>query len=298
MKKIIFGGLILCCGLVLGDDSAPTSATGGTNAPSTNAPPVPVVAPGPVLGDTDAVSAQFTAKETAVEIRNDLVDIHPGADNQGAWDAVNGKLDAFEAQFGSNSMLVGMVVKLRKIQLTQAQKTASPESFAALVQKLQTDPAPAVVEMAKAEQVRLDRVANLQKQPLDLKYTALDGSTVDLAKLRGKVVLVDFWSSTCAPYAQVVPDIVAAYKKYHDQGFEVVGISLDEDKDAMQGFMQDKGMTWPQNFDGKGWNNDVSQSFNIRALPVEWLVDKKGMVVSLDARQDLDGQVAALLKAP
>jgi len=91
---------------------------------------------------------------------------------------------------------------------------------------------------------------------------------------------------------------VAAYKKYHDQGFEIIGISLDEDKEQMQTFMQQKGMTWPQYFDGKKWDNEVSRSFDINSLPVEWLVDKKGMLVSTDVRQDLAGQIETLLKAP
>jgi len=112
------------------------------------------------------------------------------------------------------------------------------------------------------------------------------------------VVLIDFWASWCAPYADAAPDIVAAYKKYHDQGFEIIGISLDEDKEQMQTFMQQKGMTWPQYFDGKKWDNEVSRSFDINSLPVEWLVDKKGMLVSTDVRQDLAGQIETLLKAP
>src|SRR6204780_1062417 len=72
-----------------------------------------------------------------------------------------------------------------------------------------------------------------QSKPLDLKYTAVDGTKVDLATMRGKVVLVDFWATWCPPCRGEVPNVVAAYKKYHDKGFNIVGISLDQDKSAL-----------------------------------------------------------------
>src|SRR5271170_2946664 len=115
-----------------------------------------------------------------------------------------------------------------------------------------------------------------QTQPLDLKFTAVDGSQVDLANLRGKVVLIDFWATWCPPCRGEVPNVVAAYQKYHDQGFEVIGISLDQDKDALLSFTKQNGMVWPQYFDGKGWDNTVSKSFGIDSIPAMWLVDKKG----------------------
>src|SRR5471030_1254825 len=75
------------------------------------------------------------------------------------------------------------------------------------------------------------RAESILDKPLDLKFTAVDGKKVDLADMRGKVVLIDFWATWCPPCRAEVPDVVATYKKYHDQGFEVVGISLDQDKD-------------------------------------------------------------------
>src|SRR5882762_4870715 len=72
-----------------------------------------------------------------------------------------------------------------------------------------------------------------QTKPLDLAVTAVDGSKIDLSKLRGKVVLIDFWATWCPPCREEVPNVVAAYQKYHGQGFEIVGVSLDQDKDAM-----------------------------------------------------------------
>ena len=133
---------------------------------------------------------------------------------------------------------------------------------------------------------------------LDLKYTSVDGKSIDLAKMHGKVVLVDFWATWCPPCRGEVPNVVAAYKKYHDQGFDILGVSLDQDKEALLSFTKDNGMVWPQYFDGNGWDNAVSKSFGIDSIPAMWLVGKDGKLITKDAREDLAGQVEKALKAP
>ncbi len=138
-------------------------------------------------------------------------------------------------------------------------------------------------------------VAAKLKNPLDLHFTAVDGTQVDISKMRGKVVLVDFWATWCGPCCEEAPNVVSAYKKLHDKGFEVIGISLDQDKDALLTFTRQNGMVWPQFFDGKGWDNSISSSYGIEAIPAMWLVNKKGYVVSTDAEDGLEDQVQKLL---
>jgi thiol-disulfide isomerase/thioredoxin len=134
--------------------------------------------------------------------------------------------------------------------------------------------------------------------PLDLKFTSVDGKAIDLSKMRGKVVLIDFWATWCPPCRGEVPNVVAAYNKYHDKGFEILGISLDQDKDALLAFTNAHGMVWPQYFDGKGWDNDVSSSFGINSIPTMWLIGKDGKIITTNARDDLAGQVEKALAAP
>ncbi len=135
-------------------------------------------------------------------------------------------------------------------------------------------------------------------KPLDLKFTAVDGSKVDLSSLRGKVVLIDFWATWCPPCRGEVPNVVAAYKKYHDKGFDIVGISLDQDKSALLAFTKEHDMTWPQYFDGNGWDNTISKSFGIDSIPAMYLVGKDGKIATTNGREDLAAQVEKLLATP
>ncbi len=133
-------------------------------------------------------------------------------------------------------------------------------------------------------------------KPLALKFDAADGSPIDLEKLRGKVVLIDFWATWCGPCMKEVPNVVAAYKKYHDRGFEIVGISLDQSKKSMLKVAAEKGMTWPQYFDGKGWGNEISNAWHIKSIPAMWLVNKNGLVASTGARGSLEQDIEQLLQ--
>jgi peroxiredoxin len=118
------------------------------------------------------------------------------------------------------------------------------------------------------------------------KETATDGTTVDLAAYRGKIVLVDFWATWCGPCVDELPNVMAAYEKYHDKGFEVIGISLDKDGDKLAAFTKEKKMAWPQVFDGKGWQSKLAQAYNIRGIPATFLLDREGKIAAKDLRGD------------
>jgi thiol-disulfide isomerase/thioredoxin len=137
---------------------------------------------------------------------------------------------------------------------------------------------------------------NRLNKPLALSYKSIEDKPVDLAKLKGKVVLVDFWAMWCAACIQELPNVLKIYEELHDQGFEIVGVSFDEDCEEMKRFVTRNKIPWPQFCDGAGWKNGVNKEFSIHALPSMFLVDKKGILRDMRARENLGDKVRALLK--
>jgi thiol-disulfide isomerase/thioredoxin len=127
---------------------------------------------------------------------------------------------------------------------------------------------------AAADDIRA-AVSAGQKAPI-FKVKTVYGKPVDFpADYKGKVVLLDFWATWCPPCRAELPHVVAAYQKYHNKGFEVLSVSLDE---SMQGpallqFVHDHDMTWPQIYDGQYWRAAVAVEYGVQAIPCPVLVD-------------------------
>ena len=112
--------------------------------------------------------------------------------------------------------------------------------------------------------------------PFSVKDTR--GKTLSLEKYRGKVVLLDFWATWCMPCKVEMPNVIRIHKKFNKKGFEIIGISLDSDGQALERFVKANGIEWPQYFDGKGWQNDVAGKYRVRSIPATYLIDKKGKI--------------------
>jgi thiol-disulfide isomerase/thioredoxin len=148
-----------------------------------------------------------------------------------------------------------------------------------------------VSQAAKALLAKLDAVG----KPVDIKFTAVDGREIDLSKMKGQVVLVDFWATWCGPCIAELPNVKTAYAKLHPKGFEIVGISFDEDKGALEKMLKKEGMTWPQFFYGEGWGNKFGKQFGITGIPSMWLIDKKGLLRDTNGRDNLESKVEKML---
>jgi thiol-disulfide isomerase/thioredoxin len=133
----------------------------------------------------------------------------------------------------------------------------------------------------------------------DFTETDLNGKPLSIASRKGKVVLLDFWATWCGPCKAELPNVIATYKKHHNDGFEIIGVSLDNERDALDSFLkQQDGMTWPQYFDGQGWSNKLAVKYGVESIPFAVLIGPDGKIIGKDLRgEELEDAVAKAVAA-
>jgi peroxiredoxin len=124
-----------------------------------------------------------------------------------------------------------------------------------------------------------------------------DGKTISLSQFKGKYVLIDFWASWCGPCRKEMPNVVAAYAKFKDKGFEIFGVSLDQSKDKWVEAIAKDGITWPQVSDLKFWDSEPAKQYGVQSIPYTVLIDKEGKIIAKNLRGDeLEKKLAEILK--
>ena len=131
----------------------------------------------------------------------------------------------------------------------------------------------------------------------DFEATDLDGEPISFEAYRGKVLLVDFWAVWCGPCVAEMPNVKKVYETYKDKGFDIIGISLDNDEQRLRDYLQENEISWRQVFSGKGWDSPVSRQYGIYSIPTMWLIDKDGKLISHKARgEKLESLIVEALK--
>lgn len=132
-------------------------------------------------------------------------------------------------------------------------------------------------------------------QAVDFEMPDKDGNTFKLSSLKGKYVLVDFWASWCVPCRAENPHLLKAYKELNSKGFEIVGVSLDDNREAWLRAVEYDNLPWIQLGDLKGFNSDVAVKYGISAIPQNFLIDPEGKVIGKDLRGENVSQMIASL---
>jgi thiol-disulfide isomerase/thioredoxin len=139
----------------------------------------------------------------------------------------------------------------------------------------------------------------------ELKFKNPEQKELSLSSLRGKIVLIDFWASWCGPCRMENPNVVAVYNKYKSQkfkdakGFEIYSVSLDKDHDAWVKAIEADKLAWPNHVsDLKWWQSEAGQKYGINSIPMNFLLDKNGVIVAKNLRgAQLDAELEKLVSS-
>jgi thiol-disulfide isomerase/thioredoxin len=127
----------------------------------------------------------------------------------------------------------------------------------------------------------------------DFNETDIAGQPLSVAAHRGRVTMIDFWATWCAPCRAEMPNVIATYNQYYAQGFDIIGVSLDDNRNAVAQFTQAQGMAWSQYCDGQGWDNKLAKKYGVRSIPMDYLLDRHGVIIGKELRGEGLGQAVA-----
>jgi thiol-disulfide isomerase/thioredoxin len=137
-----------------------------------------------------------------------------------------------------------------------------------------------MIAMARSNLEDMDVIKQLAigGEPIPFDVKDLEGKPLSIDKFKGKVVLLDFWATWCKPCIAEMPNVKRIYDMYQKEGFEIIGISLDSKRTALESYIKRNDIKWPQYFDGAAWNNEVAQKYKVRSIPATFLLDRNGKI--------------------
>jgi thiol-disulfide isomerase/thioredoxin len=185
---------------------------------------------------------------------------------------------------------------------TFSETAASPELFVRLhdlARKMTSPFAQALNQGMKEEQAAETKLKGNEGKPALITGKDPEGKPFSTADWKGKVILVDFWATWCGPCKAEMPRVKQLYNRYHSKGFEVLGISNDYSADDIKAFVAQEQIPWQQLYDAdagskENWN-PITLGFGIEGIPMMFLIDKKGTIRSVEARQNMEELIPKLL---
>ncbi len=147
----------------------------------------------------------------------------------------------------------------------------------------------------KVVSLLMDKIG-IGKTAKDFTVETISGKKFTLSEQKGKVILLQFWASWCPGCREEMPNVKRCYEEFKDKGFDVIGISLDNNKENMMKYLEGVGVKWEISFSGKGWDDDIVKLYGVNSIPSLWLVDRKGILRYFDVRgEDLRKAISELV---
>jgi len=135
------------------------------------------------------------------------------------------------------------------------------------------------------------------QQAYEIRLADIKGNIQNLSDQKGKVVLVDFWASWCGPCRKANPGLAVLYSKYKDKGFEIFGVSIDDEKKAWKKAIQADRISWKQVNAPGGWDAPVALEWKLEQIPASFLIDQQGKVIAIDpTKEDIENHLKTTLK--
>lgn len=273
--------LVVLCGLISGC-AAPTEKLSSVRAAVENAKTSAGESPvaSPVQTELRAIIGGINSKANAKQGRVTAVDL---ADELKAFDALLAKHAGEKsdklAQFAlMRAMVYGKLLKDKATSEKMEKQLKVEFKGTKFVDQLREEEGGTEDEDQESLEVGLPFFPDFCEKDLS-------GQPLSVTSQRGKYVLVYFWASWCAPCLQDLPSLIEADAKYHGEGLEIIGVSLDYDRAKLDTFLsRNPGMTWPQYFDGQGWHNRISTQYGIRNMPYAVLVGAEGDILAKGLR--------------
>lgn len=159
------------------------------------------------------------------------------------------------------------------------------QARARFLQVLELEADPFYVQAARGELHEMDSLGVGQSAPA-FEGETIDGRTVSMAELRGKVVVLEFWSTTCGPCRPEIEHLRRIADELGPRGVEVIGISLDRRLKDLEAFLAERKIDWPQLCDEKDFDGEIPRSYNVRGIPRSWIIDREGRIAAKDLRGD------------
>ena len=273
----------LCIALAIATAFAQTGVRAQTTPSGQTPPAVTPAPPNPVLTQLHELISEVQVKlkdgkksesDYTVELKkfDDLIAAHASEKSDAVAQVLYMKAMLYLQIFDNNA---------KGVELIKRVKTDYPDTqLGKNVDKI-------LDSMAKQAEAKKkhDEMIAVGKEFPDFSEKDISGQPLSVASFKGKVVMIDFWATWCGPCRAELPNVISTYKKNHGQGFEIIGVSLDSDREKLDAFLKKQdGMTWAQYFDGQGWHNKLAEKYGIESIPATVLIGKDGKIIASDLR--------------
>jgi len=251
-----------------------------------------------LLDDFQAFNASFQRSEAMQELNGKFQKAQQEGDAQ-QIDALRGQYMEMEDahKMKAAEKILNMGTSLTALQVISAlNEDKHFETYLALANKFNAILPENQFVKQFVEKVEKMKFLSVGQEAPEIALPNPEGEVVKLSSLRGNYVLVDFWAKWCRPCRAENPNVVKAYNKYHDKGFEVFGVSLDRKKEDWVQAIEEDGLHWTQVSDLKYFQSEAAKTYNISGIPFAILLDKEGKIIAKNLRgKALEDKLAELL---